>query len=159
MIKFENLEDIKKYLNIGIDAVEKYLKDFEESDHEDYCYMINNLEVLLRCAYRIAIREKELHTYKNILKEFNKNNLSIIKLEILDNLQSFDKFNDITDEDEQEKIIDFIYTYFMDNDFQEYNLYNICDMLINSTHYCNIDIIPNIKNMSYEDFEKIINEC
>ena len=82
----------------------------------------------------------------------------LTKLEIYYNIKDFDRFADFTD-DQKEKIINYIYIYWINNDFMEYNLLNVCDMVINSTGYCGIDILENIDNLTYEDFEKIINEC
>lgn len=80
------------------------------------------------------------------------------RFEIYQNLRDMDGFENFTEE-QKIKIIDFIYCYWMDNDFLEYTLYNVCDMVLNSSHYCGIDILQDVDNLTYEDFEKIINEC
>lgn len=157
MIKFENIEDIKEYINEGVDAVEKYLSNFEETDKEIYCYMINNIEVLLRASYRIAIREKDIHTYKNILKNFEKNNISLIKLEILEHLQGFDRFNDLS-EDAQNKTLDFLYSYWLESDLEEHTLFDYVEVFCNSCHYDFGDILGNIEHLSYKEFVDIIEE-
>lgn len=83
---------------------------------------------------------------------------AVTKLEIYYNIKDFDKIDNFT-ELQKEKIINFIHTYWINNDFDDYNLYNVCDMVINSKGYCNIDVLENIDALTYEDFEKIINEC
>lgn len=80
------------------------------------------------------------------------------RLEIYYNLRDYDAFTELTNENKQ-KIIGYIYSYWIDNDFFEYNLLNVCDMVIDSAHYCEYNILQLIDSLSYEDFEKIINEC
>lgn len=80
------------------------------------------------------------------------------RLEIYYNLRDYDAFTELTNENKQ-KIIGYIYSYWIDNDFFEYNLLNVCDMVIDSTHYCEYNILQLIDSLSYEEFEKIINEC
>lgn len=71
---------------------------------------------------------KELYNeYKNILDTMRQKDLSVIKLEILDNLQDFDNFYDLSN-DERIKLIDLIYDYYMSDDWYEYNLYNFIDV-------------------------------
>ena len=93
----------------------------------------------------------------NELEEIKVNGM-FTRLEIYYNMRDFDAFQELNNENKQ-KIMDFIYCYWIDNDFYDYNLYNVCDMVINSTHYCEYNILQNIDSLSYEDFEKIINEC
>ena len=98
--------------------------------------------------------------YEKIINEIEsvKMNGTFTKLEIYYNLKDFDSFYELNDENKQ-KIIDFIYCYWIDNDFLEYNLLNVCDMVIDSTRYCEYDILSMINTLTYEDFEKIIETC
>ena len=64
--------------------------------------------------------------YKNILKLMREKDLSIIKLEILDNIQNFDTFLNLTT-DNKIMLIDLIYDYYVSDDWFEYNLYNFID--------------------------------
>ena len=157
MIKFEEIENIKNHINNGVDVVEKHLNNFEETEKEIYCYMINNIEVLLRVAYRLAIRDTEIHTYKNILKEFKKENISLIKLETLEHLQGFDNFNELQEE-QQNKILDFVYSYWIESDLQEHTLFDYIEVLASSNFYGYGDIFANIEKLSYKDFVNIIEE-
>ena len=45
-----DLEDIIKNISEGVDAIEKHFDVFTEQEKEDYCYMISNIEVLIRIA-------------------------------------------------------------------------------------------------------------
>lgn len=73
------------------------------------------------------MNNKEIYdNYKNILNIMREKNLSIIKLEILDNMQSFDAFWDLS-YDGRISLIDLIFDYYVADDWFEYNLYNFID--------------------------------
>lgn len=96
---------------------------------------------------------------KEIIKEIqDKDHTALGRIDILYELMSFDEFNELT-ESQQEKILDFVYTYWLDNDFTEYNIYSICDIVINTSDFYNNNILKKIDNLSYEEFEKIVNNC
>lgn len=94
----------------------------------------------------IETREKEL-------KEIN----LFCKLEFYYNFKDFDTWQELN-EKSQEKLIDYAYTYYIENDIIEHTIFNICELIINSTFYGFQEIAKNILKLSYKDFENIINE-
>lgn len=44
------IEEIVKDIEIGVAAIEEHLDVFTEQEKEDYYYMINNIELLIRIA-------------------------------------------------------------------------------------------------------------
>lgn len=153
-----DLEDIQENIQAGVDAIEKHLESFEENDKEDYFYMINNIEVLINHTKQITPRnKKDIVIYKDILKDFGKNNIYLTKLEILDHLQGFDKFNDLS-EDIQSKTLDFLYSYWLEADLQEHTLFDYVEVFCNSCSYDFGDILGNIEHLSYKEFVDIIEE-
>lgn len=99
----------------------------------------------------------EIKKYKNILKEFKKENISLIKLETLEHLQGFDNFNELKEE-QQNKILDFVYSYWIESDLQEHTLFDYIEVLANSNFYGYGDIFGNIEKLSYKDFVNIVEE-
>ena len=101
-----------------------------------------------------------IETFEKLINEIEgiKVNGIFTRLEIYYNMRDYDSFQELTKENKA-KIIGFIYSYWIDNDFYEYNLLNVCDMVIDSAHYCEYNILQLIDSLSYEEFEKIINEC
>lgn len=89
--------------------------------------------------------------YKKILKEIDKQKLSIVKLDIASDLLSFhDKeYNNLLD-DEKMNIINLVYAYWLHNDLIENTLYNIVEVAI--------QFVKHIKQnkFDYKYFEKII---
>jgi hypothetical protein len=160
MLKFENVEDIKENIQKGLNAIENNLNKFTEEEKENYFYMVNNIEVLLADAYKIAVRENKIKYYKKLIEEIQKSDTCALgKIDILYELMSFDAFNEL-DESTQSKILDFTYTYWIDNDFAEYNIYNICDIVIRSDYYSNqSNILDDIENIDYNEFEKRLELC
>lgn len=89
-------------------------------------------------------------------KEQNEINL-FCKLEFYYNFKDFDTWQEL-DEESQKKLIDYTYTYYIDNDIIEHTIFDICELIINSAFYGFEEIAKNIKNLNYIDFENIINE-
>ena len=50
MNKYEQIDEIVENIIKGINAIENHYEDFTDTEKDDYCYMINNLELLLRIA-------------------------------------------------------------------------------------------------------------
>ena len=89
--------------------------------------------------------------YKNMLKNIKNNNLSIVKLDIASDLESFhDKEYDNLFDDEKMMIVNLIYSYWLKNDLIENTLYNVIEVAIKFVE----DIKQN--EFSYKYFEKII---
>lgn len=95
---------------------------------------------------------KELERLEKELKDNNDLIGFTTKLFIIDNAQSFDNYNELSQE-QKAKIIDFIYSYWIYNDFIENTLFDIICLIFD-----NIEIINKIDKMNYKDFEKIIDD-
>ena len=93
---------------------------------------------------------EELEKMKKFLAEINKKGLSLVKIEILDNLQSMDF---VENDEIMFELINMIYDFYMNQDWiSENNLYNICDIV-----RCNYTQIKELDfKWDYEKFEKII---
>lgn len=101
--------------------------------------------------------KKDIVKYKNILKEFEKNNIFLTKLEILDHLQGFDSFNDLNEE-VQEKTLDFLYSYWLEADLKEHTLFDYVEAFCNSNFYGFGDILGEMEHLTYKEFIDIIEE-
>ena len=154
------MEKLKEYIKANyniLDNLCKKLQDnynddikFEQSE-EDRIVIYNILEIIDNEEL------KEIIKYKNILKEFKKDNISLIKLETLEHLQGFDNFNELQEE-KQNKILDFVYSYWLESDLQEHTLFDYIELLANSNFYGYGDIFGNIEKLSYKDFINIVEE-
>ena len=93
---------------------------------------------------------EELEKMKKFLNEINKKGLSLVKIEILDNLQSMDF---VENDKIMFELINMIYDFYMNQDgIVENNLYNICDIVrYNYTLIKELDL-----KFDYEKFEKIL---
>ncbi len=47
-IKAINIDEVIKDINIGLEAIEGHLNEFEEQEKEDYHCLVNNIELLVR---------------------------------------------------------------------------------------------------------------
>lgn len=95
--------------------------------------------------------------YIKILKNIDTKKGSFIKLQIIFYLIDSDEFKQLNEEN-QEKLVDFIYSYYMQNDIEEYDLEQMTYGIINSSDYGYINIIENINNIDYQKFENILND-
>lgn len=47
------LEEIIENINTGVKSIENHLDVFTEQEKEDYHYMINNMEILIKICERV----------------------------------------------------------------------------------------------------------
>lgn len=103
----------------------------------------------------ISFYKKILNEIENIEEKEKEVNL-FCKLEIYYNCKDYDAFQELSEEN-KEKIINYIYTFYMENDLIENTLFDICDLIFNSIYELN-EITNNIDALNYQDFENILNE-
>lgn len=97
------------------------------------------------------INKSEVQTYKNIKDFINNNNLSITKLYIYNELANFIEFEQLN-EQQQSKILNSIYSYWLYSYLTENYIYNIVEIAIHNLK----TIIQN--NFDYKFFENLLNE-
>lgn len=95
---------------------------------------------------------EELKTINKIL-ENNKNIIGLsCKISIVEDMQNFENYQALKEE-EKAKLLDFIYSFWIHNDFLENTLFDIIYQILN-----NSNIQKEIKNINFKTFENITNE-
>lgn len=94
--------------------------------------------------------------YEKIIKEIEEKDIgAITKLEIVSHMMGFDIYENLKDIN-KEKLLDFLYSYWMESDLIEHTLYDYTEAIFNSSFYGFPEIVENIENLSYKDFVNII---
>lgn len=91
-----------------------------------------------------------------IINKILENNRNIIglscKISIVEDMQNFKNYQALKEE-ERAKLLDFIYSFWIYNDFLENTLFDIIYQILN-----NSNIPKELKNMDFKTFENIVNE-
>ena len=96
--------------------------------------------------------------YEKLVKELEEKEIgAITKLEIVSYLLEFEEYTNLK-EPQKEKMLDFLYSYWVNNDLVEYNLYDMVEMTINAQIYEFPNILQMIDDLDYKTFENIVNE-
>lgn len=96
--------------------------------------------------------------YEKIIEEIEKKDIcGITKLQIVSDMKSFEQYQTLSDAG-KEKMLDYIYSYWMDNDLWEHTLYDVIELIMNASYYGYNDIVSIIDKIDYRTFENIVNE-
>ena len=96
--------------------------------------------------------------YEKIIKELEEKDIgTITKLYILNEMIGYEKYQNLSDNN-KEKLLDYIYTYYMENDLYEHYFSDIVELILNSGWYGYCEILDKLDNLDYKTFENIINE-
>ncbi len=96
--------------------------------------------------------------YEKIINEIEEKDVGAsTKLYFVYIMKDFDQYKELTD-NQKEKILDFLYTYWINEELTENTVYSYLEAIFNSAYYGFDEIIKNIDNLTYEQFENIINE-
>lgn len=96
--------------------------------------------------------------YEKIIKELEEKDIgAITKLEIVSYLLEYDEYTKLKEE-QKEKLLDFLYSYWINNDLMENNLYDMVEMIVNAPSYGFSNILQMLDDLDYKTFENIVNE-
>lgn len=96
--------------------------------------------------------------YEKIINEIEEKDVGAsTKLYFVYIMKDFDQYKELNNE-QKEKILDFVYTYWINEDLTENTVYSYLEAIFNSTYYGFNEIVKNIDNLTYQQFENIINE-
>lgn len=100
----------------------------------------------------------KIKEYEKIIKEIEEKEIgATTKLYFVYIMQDFDNYKELNNI-QKEKLLDFVYTYWIHEELTEHTMYDYLELIFNSTNYGYDEIIRNIDNLSYEQFENIINK-
>lgn len=88
--------------------------------------------------------------YEKILLDNNKEIGFATKLLIVDDMRYFDKYKELTEE-EKDKMIDYVYSYYVESDNSDMATYKIISYTFNN-------LMDNFGELTYSDFETEIND-
>lgn len=96
--------------------------------------------------------------YEKLVKELKeKETGAITKFEIVSYLLEYDEYTKLKEE-QKEKFLDFLYSYWINNDLVENNLYDMVEMIVNAPSYGFPNILQMLDDLDYKTFENIVNE-
>ena len=96
--------------------------------------------------------------YEKIIKELEEKDVgAITKLEIVSYLLEYEEYTNLK-ETQKEKMLDFLYSYWINNDLIENNLYDMVEMIVNAQNYGFPNILQMLDDLDYKNFENIVNE-
>ncbi len=96
--------------------------------------------------------------YEKIIKEIESKDIGAsTKLYFVYIMKDFEKYQNLSDE-QKEKVLDYLYTYWINEELTENTIYSFIDSIFNSKSYGFPEIVENIDALTYQDFENIINE-
>ena len=99
----------------------------------------------------------KIKEYIKIINNIEEKNGNITKLYFVWQAKDFDLWQEM-DEKQQEKLIDYCYSYWLDEELLENNIYNVMDVIFNNYCYNSDKIVKNIDTLTYKEFCNIINE-
>lgn len=95
--------------------------------------------------------------YEKIINKIEKHGGNITKMYFVYQAKDFDSWQEMTYK-QKEKLINYTYSYWLDEDLNENYVYNIMDLIFNSHYYAKNEILENIDKIEYKTFCNIINE-
>lgn len=98
-----------------------------------------------------------IEEYEKIINDIEEKEIGAsTKLYFVYLMKDFDNYKELNNK-QKEKLLDFIYSYWIDAELTEHTMYDYLELIFNSTNYGYDEIINNIDNISYQQFESIIN--
>lgn len=98
-----------------------------------------------------------IEEYEKIIKEIEEKDIcGVTKLQIVSDMKSFEQYKTLSDAG-KEKMLDYIYSYWIDNDLWEHTLYDVVELIMNATQHGFTDIVSIIDKIDYRTFENIVN--
>lgn len=99
-----------------------------------------------------------IEQYEKIINEIEEKEIgATTKLYFVYLMKDFDNYKDLNNK-QKEKLLNFVYSYWIDAELTEHTMYDYLEMIFNSTCYGYDGIVENIDNITYEQFENILNE-
>ncbi len=99
-----------------------------------------------------------INEYEKIINKIEQKEIGAsTKLYFVYIMKDFEKYQGLNNK-QKEKILNFVYTYWINEELTEHTIYDYLELIFNSVNYGFPEIVNNIDNIAYQQFENIINE-
>ena len=100
----------------------------------------------------------KINEFEKIIKDGERNCIGFVtKLEIVSYMMEYDSYKELSEES-KEKLLDYSYSYWMDEELVEHTLYDFIEAIFNSNQYIGFDIVNSIDKLNYKNFVDLIEE-
>ncbi len=136
---------------VAYNYLQNKIMNFALTDNFDVLLHNNKHKFTKKKIYKINIEE-----YEKIINDIEEKEIGAsTKLYFIYIMKDFDNYKELNNT-QKEKLLDFVYTYWIHAELTEHTIYDYLEMIFNSTYYGYDEIIKNINNITYEQFENII---